>query len=136
MLRLIFGVVVGGLAAWLYRSEETRNQVQDRLAAAPAPLRQGSGALAEAAATGAERAASLVDATPLPPRVKDRATATARSVAGLARRGGAGLAGQPQTAEQPLAALVENPVPEDVRAEQDAAARAAAEARNELQAGL
>ncbi len=37
--------------------------------------------------------------------------------------------------EQPLAAFVDNPVPDDVLAEQDAGARAAAEARREREVG-
>lgn len=134
MLRLMFGVLIGGLAAWLYRSEQTREQVRQGLAGAPVPLRQGAESLASAGVSGAERAAGLLGAAPLPPQVKDRATAAVRSAAEWARRGGVGSAKETQSTEQP--ALVPNPIPEDILAEQDAAARAAAEARAELQAGL
>jgi len=137
MRGLIVGVLVGAFGAWVYRSERAREQFRQQVSSAPAPVRQRAESLASAAVGGSRRIAGVVDASPLPPQVKDRTTRVAAAVQSAVERA-RGLTktdGGEQPAEQPLAALVDNPVPEEVLAEEDAAARAAADALREQQAG-
>jgi len=65
---------------------------------------------------------------PVRQHVSSLATTT---VSGAQRLGAA----RPMPDEQPLTAFVDNPVPDDVLAEQDASAQAAAEARHERETG-
>jgi hypothetical protein len=73
MLNFIFGVVVGGVAAELYRSKETRQRVSQRLASAPPPVRQSVALAAASTISGAQRVVRAIDDSPLPAQVKDRA---------------------------------------------------------------
>ena len=139
MRTLIFGAIVGGIAAWLYRSQQARDQLRERLANAPAPVREGAESLAVAAVSAAERAAGTIDSSALPRRVKDsalRVTSAIQSAAEEARPG------EPEAAEGPAAveAAVPDPaapvVTDDGLTEEDAAQRAAAEAPREQQSGV
>jgi gas vesicle protein len=109
MRGLILGVIVGVVAAWLYRSQQARDTVRERLASVPSPVRQGAQSVAAAAASAADRAASIIDSTALPKQPKDSA---------------------------PVIESVAHAAPDEVLAEQDAAERAAAEARREQQSGI
>lgn len=71
MRKLIVGAIVGGIAAWLYRSQKAREAVSEGFASAPAPVRQGAETLTTKAASAAERAAGIIDASSLPRQVKD-----------------------------------------------------------------
>jgi gas vesicle protein len=139
MRSLIFGAIVGGIAAWLYRSQQARDQVRERLANVPTPVREGAESLTAAAVSAAERAAGIIDSSALPRQVKDsalRVTSAIQSAAEETRPS------EPEAAEGPAAveAAVPDPVahvaPDDVLAEEDAAQRAAAEARREQQSGV
>ena len=72
------------------------------------------------------------DATPATRQLKERIGQVA-SFRGTA--GAAGDSTSPTRDEQPLTAFVDNPVPDEVQAEQDANAQAAAEARREQERG-
>ena len=139
MRTLIFGAIVGGIAAWLYRSQQARDNVRERLASAPTPVRQGAESLTAAAAIAAERAADVIDATSLPRQVKDsalRVTSAIQSAAEEARPSEPEAAGGPAAVEAAVTETVAHVAPDDVLAEEDAAQRAAAEARREQQSGV
>jgi hypothetical protein len=127
-MELLLGIVIGAAGAWFYRSRMGGEAGGGGMAMGGQDMRRS---LADAARSGADRAASLIDTTPLPRTVKDRATSAVRTGADRLQN----VAGSaPQ--EQPLAKMVDAPQPEDVRAEEDAARRAAADAQREQQTGL
>ena len=139
MRTLIFGAIVGGIAAWLYRSQQARDQVRERLANAPAPVREGAESLTAAAGNAAERAAAIIDSSALPRQVKDsalRVTSAIQSAAEEARPSEPEAAGGPAAVEAAVTETVAHVAPDDVLAEEDAAQRAAAEARREQQSGV
>ncbi len=83
-MKMLLGIVLGGLVGWLYGSERAREEAQRRLSAAPASLHQVRQSVASAAAGGAQRVGGAIDAAPLPPQVKDaasRATSTVQTAA-------------------------------------------------------
>ena len=135
MLKFIVGVVIGGVAAALYWSVETRDRVSQRLAAAPGPVRQSVASVAASTATGAQRMASAIEGSPLPAQVKDRArpvSAGLESAAESVRKQAAGVVVGPSASSAPVTVPS---VPEEVLADQDAAARADAEAKKRPQTG-
>ncbi len=79
-VKLLIGVVLGALAAWLYGSERARKEVRQRIAAAPESLQQVKQTAASVAATGAQRVAEAIDSAPLPEQVKDTASGAAFNV--------------------------------------------------------
>ena len=79
-MNVLFGVLVGLLAGWVYYSERVRSFAQQRLSAAPETLQQAGREAASAAAAGAQRASEAIDATPLPDPVKGPATEAAFNV--------------------------------------------------------
>src|SRR5215208_6975705 len=84
MLRSLLGVAAGILAAWLYRSERTREEVRRRVAAGPGSLRRATEAAVSATAGQAERAAEAVAEAPVPGPLQDtvrRAATTIRAAA-------------------------------------------------------
>lgn len=138
MRELIIGMLIGSFGAWIYRSEQARDQIQQQLSNAPAPVRQKAESLASATVSSTRRVVDVVGATPLTRQLKDRAAQATTAVRSAAdkTRGLNRTAGDEQPLEQPLGALIENPTPEELLAEQDAAARATEEARRQQQAGL
>jgi hypothetical protein len=58
---------------WLYSSEQVRQRARQGLSAAPEPLQRAGQMVASGAASSTQRVASVVDAAPLPPQVKDAA---------------------------------------------------------------
>ena len=132
MRKLLFGILVSGAATWLFRSSQARASVLDKLGDVSPTVRRGVELLAQSSARAVERGADVVDAAPLPKQVKDSAafaTTTARRIAV-----GAPTQTHPSTGQtapfEPVAAVVPDgiDVPPDVRAEEDAARRRAAEA--------
>ena len=135
MLKLIFGVIVGVLAAWLSRRAGALDRVRQRVASAPAPLRERAQSVTSATATGAARLTQVVQSAPLPPLVKSRAQAVL-SAAQSSGQSGSGTRGAVQSAPDTTVSVpAETIIPDEVLAEQDAAARAAEEAQREKQAG-
>ncbi len=139
MGKLILALVVGGIATWLYRSQQARDKVSAQLAGAPAPVRQGAESLAAAAASAAERAGGMIDSTSLPQQVKDsafRVTSAIQSATkdpqGKQPEGGATARTNTDAA---VAKSVDHLIPDEVLAEEDATARASAEARRQQQTG-
>jgi hypothetical protein len=135
----IFGAIVGGMAAWLYRSQQARDQIRERLANAPAPLREGAESLTAAAVSAAERTAGIIDASALPRQVKDsalRVTSAIQSAAEDARATAPQAVAAPAAAEGAAPGSAAYVAPDDVLAEEDATQRAAAEARREQQSGV
>ncbi len=133
MLELIFGVVLGGFGAWFGSSRPGRERLQQWFSAAPEPMRQQANAMVTTTVSGINRVGGAVDATPVTRQLKDRlvqATSAARP-----RAGDVGSPIDAQPTEQPLTAFVDNPEPEEIRAEEDAAAQAAADARRERETG-
>ncbi len=138
MRKLILGSLLGGLAAWLYQSERTRERLKQQLASAPDTLRGGIASVASATTHGVERVTQTIDSTPLPPQAKERARTAAAAVQSAADRMKQQIAGSAdtfQSAQPSVPSGVAALVPEDVLAEQDAAARAVAEAQQERQSG-
>jgi hypothetical protein len=133
MRSLILGVLTGAFGAWVYYSKLDRDRLRQQLSNAPAPVRQRAESLASAAASGSQRVADVLDASPLPRQVKDRAVQATTAIQSAAER--ARGVGKTAEGQQPPATVVENPAPEEVRAEEDAAARAAADALREQQTG-
>ncbi len=139
MRKLILGAMVGGIAAWLYRSQQARDNVRERLASAPTPVRQGAESLTAAAAIAAERAADVIDATSLPRQVKDsalRVTSAIQSAAEEARPNEPEAAATRAAKETAVAESVAHVAPDEILAEEDATERASAEARREQQSGI
>ena len=135
MVKLIFGVIVGVLSAWLSSREGALDQVRQRAASAPAPLRERAQSVTWASATGAARLRQVVESAPVPPRVKSRAQAVLSAVQpGRQSPGTTGEAAQ-SAAEASVSLAAETMIPDEVLAEQDVAARAAQEAQQEKQAG-
>jgi len=139
MRKLIFGTLLAGLATWLYRSEQTRERLRQQLATAPDTFRGGVSSMASATTNGAQRVVQTIDGAPLPAQAKERARTAAAAVQSAAekmKQQVGGSTGDYQPPVPPTApSMVESFVPEDVRAEQDAASRAVAEAEQERQAG-
>jgi hypothetical protein len=135
MLKLILGVVVGVLAARLSSREGALDQLGVWVASAPAPLRERADSVRAATATGARRLTDVVQSAPLPPPVKSRAQAALAAVQ-TSRPWTGGPATPPQSAESlGVSTATETVIPDEVLAEQDAAARAAEDAQREQQAG-
>jgi hypothetical protein len=65
-MKLLFGIALGALGMWLYRSERVRGEAQERLSTAP------------------QRIAGVIDTAPLPPTIK---SAAARVTGGTAETG-------------------------------------------------
>ena len=85
---------------------------------------------------GSKGAQQTVTSAPVTRQLQERAAQATAAVRGVRAGRQAPGAGQDQpTVERPLTAFVDNPVPDDVQAEQDAAARAAADALRDEQAG-
>jgi len=139
MRKLIFGAIVGGLAAWLYRSQQARDLAREQLANAPAPVRAGAESLTAAAGNAAERAAGMIDSSALPRQVKDsalRVTSAVQAAAGEARPDDSAAREAPSVVEAAVPVPAGHAAPDDVLAEEDAAKRGAAEARREQQSGV
>jgi hypothetical protein len=135
MLKLMVGVVVGVLVAWLSRREGALDPIRQRVASAPAPLRERAQSVTSATATGAARLTQVVQSAPVPPLVKSRAQAVLSAVQpGRQSPGKTGESAQ-SAAETSVSLAAETMIPDEVLAEQDAAARAAQEAQQEKQAG-
>jgi len=136
VLKLIVGVVVGLLAAWLSSREGALDPVRNWVASVPAPLRERADSVTSATATGAQRLTDVVQSAPVPSVVKSRAQAAMAAVQAR-RQSGGGSAGSPPSAENlTVSSAHETMIPDEVLAEQDAAARRAEDARREQQAGL
>jgi hypothetical protein len=73
-MKMLVGLGIGFVAGWLYGSERARSEAQRRLAAAPQSVQQARQTVAAAASSGAERVSGIIEATPLPPQVKDTAS--------------------------------------------------------------
>jgi hypothetical protein len=91
-MKMLFAAGIGFVAGWLYGSERARAEAQRRLAAAPQSVQQARQTVASAASSGAERVSGLIDASPLPPQVKDTASRVTSRVRTAAE-------GQPQGGE-------------------------------------
>ena len=76
-MKMLFGALVGALAAWLYSSERSRELAHQGVSAAPEALQQVRRAVASAAAGGAQRASEAIDAAPIPDSVKGPASGAA-----------------------------------------------------------
>jgi hypothetical protein len=76
-MKILFGALVGVLAAWVYSSERARELARQRLAAAPERLQHVQRLAASAAADSAQRASEALDAAPLPDQVKGAASEVA-----------------------------------------------------------
>ena len=135
MLKLIFGVIVGVLAAWLSRRAGALDQVRQRVASAPAPLRERARSVTSATATGAARLTQVVQSAPVPPRVKSRAQAVLSAVQPSRQSPGKPGESAQSAAETSVSLAAETMIPDEVLAEHDVAARAAQEAQQEKQAG-
>lgn len=135
MLKLIVGVVVGVLLARLSSRKGALDDVRQRVASAPAPLRQRAQSVTSATATGAARLRQVVESAPLPPLVKSRAQAVLSAVQPRSQTGSETGGSAQFAADMSFSAAAEAMVPEEVLAEQDATARAAEEAQRERQAG-
>jgi hypothetical protein len=135
MLKLIVGVVVGVLLARLSSRKGALDEVRQRVASAPAPLRQRAQSVTSATATGAARLRQVVESAPLPPLVKSRAQAVLSAVQPRSQTGSETGGSAQFAADMSFSAAAEAMVPEEVLAEQDATARAAEEAQRERQAG-
>ncbi|MCA1644504.1 MAG: hypothetical protein LC797_03220 [Chloroflexi bacterium] len=79
-MKMLMGVVLGALAAWLYGSERARQEVRWRFATTPETLQQVKQTVTSVAATGAQRLAEAIDSAPLPEQVKDTASDAAFNV--------------------------------------------------------
>jgi len=135
MLKLIVGVVVGVLLARLSSRKGALDQVRQRVASAPAPLRQRAQSVTSATAAGAARLTQVVESAPVPPLVKSRAQAALSALQPRSQTG-SGTGGSAQSgADVNFLSPAESMIPAEVLAEQDASARAAEEAQREQQAG-
>src|SRR3954471_9626567 len=135
MLKLIVGVVVGVLLARLSSRKGALDEVRQRVASTPAPLRQRAQSVTSATATGAARLRQVVESAPLPPLVKSRAQAVLSGVQPKSQTGSETGGSALFAADMSFSAAAEAMAPEEVLAEQDATARAAEEAQREQQAG-
>ena len=79
-MKFLIGVVLGGLAAWLYGSDSVRRELRDRFASAPDSLQQLQQTVASVAASGAQRVAETIDSAPVADRVKGAASDAAFTV--------------------------------------------------------
>jgi hypothetical protein len=79
-MQLLLGMILGGLAAWLYSSNHARDLVRQQVASAPVSLQQLRQTAAAFTATGAQRAAEVIDAAPVSERVKETASGAAFNV--------------------------------------------------------
>jgi hypothetical protein len=135
MLKLIVGVVVGVLVARLSSRTGALDEIRQRAASAPAPLRERAQSVTSASATGAVRLRQVVESAPVPPLVKSRAQAVLSAVQPR-RQTGSDTGGSAQSAtDVSVSPGAESMIPEEVLAEQDATVRAAQEAQREKQAG-
>jgi hypothetical protein len=104
-MKIIIGMVLGGLAVWLYRSERARDEVSQRFATAPEPLQQLRHTVASAVATGAQRFSEAIDSAPVADHVKDSASEAAFTVWAAADKLG-------QTSPEPKATQSGDPLAE------------------------
>ena len=79
-MKVLIGVIVGLMAAWIYSSERARKELQQRFSEAPRVLEQLQHTGASLASTGAQRVAEAIDSAPLPEQVKDTASGAAFNV--------------------------------------------------------
>jgi len=79
-MQFLVGIVVGVVGMWPYRSEEARQQAQQRLSTVPEPLHKAGQTLATKASASAQRMAEVIDAAPLPSQVKEKAAQVTGSV--------------------------------------------------------
>jgi hypothetical protein len=93
-MKLLIGMVLGGLAAWLYSSDRVQRELQHRFASAPESIQQLQQTVATAAASGAQRVSETIDSAPVADRVKDAASEGAFNVSAAADK-----LGQPTEAE-------------------------------------
>jgi len=140
-LKSIVGVLVGILAARLIRREGVRGQIEEWFTLAPSPLREAAESAISVAATTVDQIAVVLEGSRLPPAVKTRAHAAAAAVRANAVAAGpsSGHSESTQPAPEHLGAPsleIQSAIPDEVLAEQDAAARAVEEARRQQQAGL
>jgi hypothetical protein len=135
MLKLIVGVVVGVLLARLSSRKGALDEARQRVASAPAPLRERARSVTSAAATGAARLTQVVESAPLPPLVKSRAQAALSAIQPRSQTGSGTRGSAQSAADVNFPSAAESIIPAEVLAEQDATARAAEKAQRERQAG-
>ena len=86
-MKLLIGMVLGGLAAWLYGSDRVRRGLQHQFVSAPESTQQLRQTVATAAASGAWRISEAIDSAPVADRVKDAPSEAAFNVSALRRSG-------------------------------------------------
>jgi hypothetical protein len=79
-MKLLIGMVLGGLTVWLYMSERGRSELRRRFATAPESVEHLRHTLASATAAGAQRISEAIDSAPLADPVKDTASEAAFNV--------------------------------------------------------
>jgi hypothetical protein len=79
-MKLLIGMALGGLAAWLYGSDRVRRGLQHQFASAPESTQQLRQTVATAAASGAWRISEAIDSAPVADRVKDAPSEAAFNV--------------------------------------------------------
>ncbi|MBV9322956.1 MAG: hypothetical protein JO352_04090 [Chloroflexi bacterium] len=72
-MKFVLGIIVGVAGLWLYRSDRARNEARRRLESAPERLQQLRPAAAAGISRGAQRLSEMIDAAPVPDRVKSAA---------------------------------------------------------------
>jgi hypothetical protein len=72
-MKFFLGLIVGAAAAWYYRSTQPDMT-------APQFMEHARDTVGNLAETGAQRAAEVIDRTPIPRRAKDAATSVAEAV--------------------------------------------------------
>jgi hypothetical protein len=73
LMKFFLGLIIGAAGAWYYRS------TQPDLSAAPRFMEHARETVGSVAETSAQRAAEVIDRTPIPRRAKDVATAVAKA---------------------------------------------------------
>jgi hypothetical protein len=122
MRNLILGAILGGLAVKFYQSQQGQELVRGQLANT---------------ASNTGKMADIIDAAPVPTNMKDQAdqaTAALRSVARSAQQRSTRDT-TPATTSTTAVATTLTSIPDDVLADEDAATRAANEARHEQEIG-
>ena len=76
-MEMLFGILVGVLGAWVYRSRRARELAQRGISGGPGAIQQATRTVASTAAMGAQRASEAIDAAPLPETVKAPASEAA-----------------------------------------------------------
>ena len=96
-MKMLIGLTVGLVAAWLYSSKRARQELQQRLSETPTTLQELRHSGASLVATGAQRAAEIIDSAPLSDAVKDAASGAAFNVWVAAD-----TVGQPESSAEPI----------------------------------